>query len=226
VSAYDTALGDAMYGAFDESAGRKRLEAMLGQEFKLLTERLTSTRGDTTAFFVFADTVTTAPAVPGDALHSWMGIRFQARPLARPSQVILHVRLLDGRQDQEAVLGILGVNLIYGARYFSSDADTLLVSLLDQLANSRVEVDFVEFSGPDCSDVGQSADRFEADRTWPGIGRDPEAAGRGIPSVPADLVKNRRLSGNADKPPPHRRLKPARGGLIDSLHMAGIPKAA
>ena len=46
------------------------------------------------------------------------GIRFQWQPRSEPSEIILHVQLLDAMtaHEQEA-LGELGVNLIHGAFY-------------------------------------------------------------------------------------------------------------
>ena len=61
----------------------------------------------------------------------------------------MHVRLLDKEnvQQQEA-LGIIGVNLVYGAFYLHHDPTALIESLLDNLTSERVEVDMIEFSGP------------------------------------------------------------------------------
>src|SRR5436190_20276570 len=59
MSAYDMAVSDAVYGPAERYVSRQRLRAMLDHEFGLLVERLDKTRGDKTAFFVFADTVAT-----------------------------------------------------------------------------------------------------------------------------------------------------------------------
>src|SRR5262245_44199977 len=127
---------------------------MLDHEFRLLFERLDSKRGDTTRFFVFADTVAAKSYTRKDDPHGWLGVRFQTAPRTDPSQIIIHVRLLDKEnvQEQEA-LGIMGVNLAYGAHYLHKDPETLIVSLLDNLTNERVEVDMIEFSGPDFEKV-------------------------------------------------------------------------
>jgi prepilin-type processing-associated H-X9-DG protein len=50
-------------------------------------------------------------------------------------------------QDHET-LGVLGVNLIYGAMCLHEDPESLLRSLLDQLYSELVEIDMIEFSGP------------------------------------------------------------------------------
>src|SRR2546427_4464135 len=58
ISAYDTAVSDALYGPTQRYVSRQRLASMLGHEFGQLLERL-SARGGTTAFFAFGDTVAT-----------------------------------------------------------------------------------------------------------------------------------------------------------------------
>jgi hypothetical protein len=45
-------------------------------------------------------------------------------------------------------VGILGVNLIYGAFYQHLEPERLIGSLLDSLSWQRVEVDMIKFSGP------------------------------------------------------------------------------
>ena len=226
VSSCDRTLGDAMYGTCEHSVRRQRLETVLDLEFKLLIERLTSKRGDRTAFFVFADTVATAAEASADDAHGWMGIRFQTRPLAPPSQIVLHVRLLDREPAQEAVLGVLGVNLVYGARNFYSDPEVLLLSLLDHLVTAHVAVDVVEFSGAHFSNVDNRLIALKLIEHGLAPVAIVNAAGEVGPPAIADLLERRKLRGYPDKPRPRRGLKPTRGGLIDSLHLAGMPKAA
>ncbi|MEY2408596.1 MAG: hypothetical protein QOF48_1266 [Verrucomicrobiota bacterium] len=154
MSAYDMTFSDAIYGPCDRYVSRQRLRTMLDHEFGLLLERLQAKRGDKTAFFVFADTVAARSHTRQDDAHAWLGLRFQSRPQAEPSQIIIHVRLLDKEnlQEQEA-LGILGVNLVHGAKYLWKNPEALLVSLRDNLTRERFEVDMVEFSGPDFAGV-------------------------------------------------------------------------
>src|ERR1700681_1925318 len=57
MSAYDMAVSDAIYGTVERYVCRERLESMLNHEHALNLSRLQDTRGDTTCFFVFADTV-------------------------------------------------------------------------------------------------------------------------------------------------------------------------
>ena len=50
---------------------------------------------------------------------------------------------------QQYSLGTLGVNLIYAALFKYTEPRESLVSLLDNLARDRVEVDFIHVEGPD-----------------------------------------------------------------------------
>ena len=149
ISAYDMVISDAIYGRCERYVGRQRLKTMLDHEYELLLERLFDDRGATTRFFVFADTVAAKSYAHREDCHGWMGIRFQASPGEEPSQIIIHVRMLDSEnlQQQEA-LGVMGVNLIYGALQHHKSPDTLIKSLLDDLTSNRTEVDMIKFSGP------------------------------------------------------------------------------
>ncbi|NBQ11897.1 MAG: TonB-dependent receptor, partial [Gammaproteobacteria bacterium] len=57
VSAYDKTVSDAIYGPTRRYVVRERLEEMLRYEQSLTLERLFPQRGDSTAFFTFANTV-------------------------------------------------------------------------------------------------------------------------------------------------------------------------
>ncbi len=154
ISAYDMAVSDVVYGPAQQYVSRKRLAAMLDHEFALLLERLGPSRGNTTAFFAFADTVVTRSYhCPGKG-RGWVGIRFQVRPHDIPSEIIVHVHLFDstGVRQQEA-LGVLGVNLIYGAFYLRGELTTLIGSLMDDLSRERAEIDMIKLSGPVFSGV-------------------------------------------------------------------------
>ena len=154
ISAYDMVISDAIYGQAHRYVSRQRLTTMLDHEFGLLTERLQAQRGDTTKFFVFADTVAAQSYTRREDWHGWMGVRFQHEPRAEPSQIILHVRMWDKEnlQQQEAI-GVLGVNLVYGALYHEDNIDQFLKTLLDDLTIDRVEVDMIKFSGPAFKEV-------------------------------------------------------------------------
>jgi len=115
MSAYDMEVSDAVYGKSDRYVSQGRLQAMLEHELNLNVERLSESRGDTTSFFAFADTVVARSYAGGNECHGWMGVRFQARPHDEPSQIVLHVRMLDddAKLQQEA-LGIVGGSPQFG----------------------------------------------------------------------------------------------------------------
>jgi hypothetical protein len=148
MSAYDMAVSDAIYGHCERYVCRQRLEDMLNREHSLNLERLKESRGDTTAFFAFADTVSARNFHGTNECHGWMGIRFQAHPRDQDSQIIIHVRMLDTENAlQQEALGIVGVNLLYGAFFLNHEPDQLIESLLDNLSTRRIEIDMIEFSG-------------------------------------------------------------------------------
>ena len=145
ISAYDMAVSDAIYGPTERYVSRRRLKAMLEYEYALLLERLDGQRGTKTAFFAFANTVATRKE-QGDG---WMGIRFQDEPGADPSDVYIHVRMLDKETvRQQEALGVIGVNLLHGTFYHHRQPDLLIRSLLDNLTWDRVEVDMIRLAGP------------------------------------------------------------------------------
>ncbi len=148
ISAYDMAVSDAIYGESERYVSRQRLQAMLDYEHALNLSRLQESRGDTTAFFTFADTVSARNYQGTNECHGWMGVRFQAYPRDQDSQIILHVQMLDVENAlQQEALGIVGVNLLYGAFFLNHDPDKLMESLLDNLTTRRIEIDMIEFSG-------------------------------------------------------------------------------
>src|SRR5881397_372988 len=149
ISAYDMTVSDAIYGPCERYVSRQRLQSMLDHEYALLLERLKAKRGATTKFFVFANTVAARSYSRHDEAHGWMGVRFQTAPQTDPSEIIIHVRMLDKEnvQEQEA-LGIIGVNLIYGALHYFQETETLIDSLMDSLNRDRIEVDMIKFAGP------------------------------------------------------------------------------
>jgi hypothetical protein len=149
ISAYDTAVSDALYGPADRYVSRQRLQAMLEREYALLLEGLAARRGDRSAFFALADTVATRSYSRHENGHGWLGIRFQMQPGAEPSDVLVHVYLLDEdpAREQEA-LGIVGVNLVHGAFYHHAEPARLVESLMDGVERQRVEIDMVKLAGP------------------------------------------------------------------------------
>ena len=149
ISAYDMAISDGLYGPTGHYVSRQRLEAMLDNEYKSLLERLSQTRGETTSFFVFADTSATHTHSQRPAGHAWLGVRFQTEPRGEPSEIIIHVEMLDPvTVGQQEALGVIGVNLIYGAFYYLDEPNHLIGTLMDDLSRRRIEIDMIKFSGP------------------------------------------------------------------------------
>ena len=159
ISAYDKVVSDAIYGAGTRYVSRERLIAMLDYEYRLLVDRLSESRGSNTCFFVFADTIAARNYAGTNEQHGWLGVKFQFQPQSEPSQILLHINLCDPTaQLQQLAVGILGVNLIYGLFHQRSDVDTFLQGLFDELSVERIEIDFIEFSGPAFS--GEDAGRW------------------------------------------------------------------
>jgi hypothetical protein len=148
MSAYDMQFSDAIYGPATRYVSRARLGTMLDHEYRLLIERLDAKLGAECTFFVFADTVAARSFKQHNEAHGWLGIRFQTETRSEPSQIIVHVRMLDEENvDQQEALGVIGVNLIYGAFYYHQP-EKLIASLRENLAPQRMEVDLIKFSGP------------------------------------------------------------------------------
>ncbi len=154
ISAYDMAFSDAIYGAGGRYVSRDRLGNMLTHEFDLLVERLDQKIGNERTFFAFADTVAARSFRGDEESHGWMGVRFQSTPRGPTHDIVIRVRMLDEHnlQQQEA-LGMVGVNLIHGAFHLAGNPEQLIGSLLDDVADGRIEVDMIQFCGPDYDGV-------------------------------------------------------------------------
>ena len=148
ISAYDMAVSDAIYGEADRYVSAGRLQAMLDLEYQLNLERLGDKRGDMTSFFAFANTVVARSFKGTNECHGWMGLKFQAHPQDEPSQIILHVRMLDVDASlQQEAIGVVGINLLHGAFFLHHEPEELVRSLLDRLTTGRIEIDMIEFRG-------------------------------------------------------------------------------
>src|SRR6201997_118225 len=153
MSAYDMTFSDTIYGPGDRYVSRVRLQKMLDHEYDLLIERLDKKFGAEKTFFVFADTVAARSFKERNESHGWLGVRFQSQPRGQPSQIIIHVRLLDETHvDQQEALGVIGVNLLHGA-FYRREPEKLISSLQENLPPRRIEVDMIKFSGPVFQDV-------------------------------------------------------------------------
>lgn len=121
MSAYDKDFSDAVYGI--ETDGRyvtqSRLKKMLSHEMRLMEERISRERHPDRLFFAYANTVATIDFSKRYKGHGWVGIRFQLDPNQKEfDEIVLHIRFKQNEARlQQETLGILGVNLIYGAFY-------------------------------------------------------------------------------------------------------------
>ena len=149
ISAYDKEVSDDLYGSGSRYVSEPRLQAMLANEWAQLLVQLHANRGATTKFFTFVDTISARNYAGTNECHGWVGLRFLQQPNGPPSQVILHVNLMDptNPQQQEAV-GILGVNLIYAAYFHLGSPEEFLTNVFEELSLARVEIDLVELDGP------------------------------------------------------------------------------
>ena len=152
MSAYDKDFSDAIYGK--EEDGRyvteERLKKMLDHEMSLIEQRLNHETHKDKLFFTYANTVTTIDFTKTYKGHGWVGIRFRNDPNQKEyNEIIFHVRFKEtSAQLQQETLGMMGVNLIYGAYFYNDNPRRLLRSLYDGLDNDQVEIDMVNFSGP------------------------------------------------------------------------------
>lgn len=154
MSAYDMTFSDSIYGKSSRYVSDERLVTMLKYEMDLLQERLGPKRGNETQFFVFADTVAAKSFKGSGDSHGWLGVRFQHTVNAAPSEVVIHVRMLDkvNLQQQEA-LGIIGVNLIYSCFHHSENRENFISTLIDYIGIDRIEIDMISVRGPAFSNV-------------------------------------------------------------------------
>lgn len=156
ISAYDMVFSDSIYGKAPRYVSRERLSLMLDHEYALLLERLAGSRGDRTTFFAFADTVATKSFKGNNDAHGWLGVRFQTEPHGPPSEIFIHVHMWDKASVlQQEALGVIGVNLIYGAFYHRTAPHAFITSLVDRLGAERIEIDMLQFSGPAFPPVDQ-----------------------------------------------------------------------
>jgi len=167
VSAYDMQFSDAIYGEAGRYVSRERLQQMLAKEFELIVERLSSVRPKNSTYFSYAATVTAKSYINDNECHGWIGIRIQLHPGAEPSDIVMHVRMLDENNAAQCdALGILGVNLIYGVYHYYNNPEWLIESLTDNLGYDRIEVDVINFAGPYFAEVENRLMNLHLINSW------------------------------------------------------------
>ncbi len=151
MSAYDKDFSDAVYGIEPDKryVTEPRLKRMLSHEIELIEDRLSRQKHPDKLFFSYANTVATIDFAKKFKGHGWLGIKFQLDPLEGYNEIVMHIRFkqTDARLQQET-LGVLGVNLIYGAFYMNDRPKELLKSFYDNLDQDQIEIDMINFSGP------------------------------------------------------------------------------
>lgn len=157
MSAYDKSFSDAVYGV--ETEGRyvtqSRLKKMLSHEMHLMEERISRDENPDKLFFTYANTVATIDFSKRYKGHGWVGIRYQLDPTQKEfDEIVLHVRFKQNEARlQQETLGIVGVNLIYGAFYKYNKPRKLLKYIYDHIDRDTLEIDMVNFSGPNFKNV-------------------------------------------------------------------------
>lgn len=169
MSAYDMQFSDAIYGVQEDRryVSKARVGAMMEQEFDLVVARVGNMRPKSSRFFSYAATVAAKSFNRDNECHAWCGVRMQMYPGAEPSNITIHVRMLDDNAEaQQEALGVIGVNLIYAAYYYFEDPKRLIDSLTDNIKADRIEIDSIDFQGPYFEDVDNRAKNIHLIRSW------------------------------------------------------------
>ena len=206
ISAYDKEVSDDLYGAGTRYVSRLRLQAMLESEWQQLLTQLQTSRGATTRFFSFVDTISARNYSGTNDQHGWVGLRFQQQPGGPPNDIILHINLMDPTnvQQQEAV-GILGVNLIHAAYYVLGSPEEFLSRIFEQLGIDRIEIDLFEWGGP--AFTGWNRDEVHAHLVAGGFAEAVVFPADDQPVPPNELLYKRALV-----------LAPGRFDTVSDLH--------
>ena len=151
MSAYDKAFSDAIYGEEPDNryVSESRLKKMLSHEINLLETRMGRENHPDKMFFTYANTVATIDFAKQYKGHGWMGVKFQTDPNEDFSEIHIHVRFhnFEAKAQQES-LGLMGLNLIYGAYYKYDEPRKLIKYLYDHIDKDAIEIDTINFSGP------------------------------------------------------------------------------
>jgi len=191
MSAYDMQVSDDVYGKAGRYVSRERVGQMLQHEYDLVLKRLADSREVESKFFSYAATVTARSYSQKNECHGWIGVRRQSEHNGEASEIILHVRMLDDtNQLQSEALGILGVNLIYGAYHLADDPKRLIDCLQDGMgSDKRIEIDLIEFSGPDFEGVENRLMNLHLIHSWSCRAVMFDADGQSI--VPASALRKK-----------------------------------
>ena len=154
VSDYDKRFSDHFYndGQPSRYVSRERLSKMVDHEYRELIAILGSDFNQ--RFFSFANTCEVLNYRKNNRGHGWLGIAVQTSELNNPNRIFIHVKLHEtDTLLQQYTLGTLGINLIYAGLFLLSDSATIVQTLLDNLDNERVEIDYIYVDGPDLEHI-------------------------------------------------------------------------
>jgi len=154
LSAYDMQMSDALYGTAKRYVTQERLIQMMDGEYKDLEafvregKAAWGGKGPEVRFFSFAATLAAKAYMSDRECEGWVGVKYQHEAGAEPSSVEMHIRMSDPTaQLQGEAVGVLGTNLIY--LISKTNCPYLITTfLLDGMEEGRLEVDFINFSGP------------------------------------------------------------------------------
>lgn len=156
MSAYDKDFSDAIYGIERDNryVTENRLRKMVNHEYGLITQRLSREKHPDKKFFSFANTVATINFTKTFKGHGWLGIRFQIAPNKAPNDIIIHIRMHENEaRYQQETIGQMGVNLIHAAFNLYQEPKKLLLALYDNISLDSIEIDMINFEGPDFENV-------------------------------------------------------------------------
>ena len=156
MSAYDKAFSDDIYGLEEDNryVTQSRLKKMLSHEYNLIEKRLDRDIHPNKTYFAYANTVATVNFTKTFKGHGWMGIRFQTTPDRETNEILIHFRLHENEaKHQQETVGRLGTNLIFGAYRHYDNPKEVLLGLYDNIDQDAIEVDLINFSGPDLKDI-------------------------------------------------------------------------
>lgn len=150
VSAYDKSFSDHFYndGQPSRYVAQERLLKMIDYEYNEMIEVLDKKNDQ--KFFAFANTVEILNYTKSNQGNGWLGIAVEGSERYKPNKILLHIKLRENDTLlQQHTLGTIGINLIHSALTEKPDPRQIISTLLDNLDNERVEVDFVYVEGPD-----------------------------------------------------------------------------
>jgi hypothetical protein len=206
ISAYDKEVSDDLYGTGARYVSDERLEAMLDSEWRQLINQLSKSRGSSTRFFSFVDTISARNYAGTNEPHGWVGLRFQLQPGGQPNEIVLHINMRDPSSllEQEAI-GILGVNLIY-AVFFQLQSMESFLAHVAQDVEQRIEIDFAEVHG----DAFEGWDQREilAQLVSSGLAEAVYFPSCGSPAPPIDVLHKKAIV-----------LAPGTFGHLDPTHV-------